>query len=39
MSRLSHRVVFAVAKIDPSVLALLSQFADAHWLHRCFGGC
>ena len=39
MIRLSHRVAFAIAKIDPSVLTILSSVCDAPWIHRFFGGC
>ena len=39
MTRLTKRVAFAIAKIDPSFIAFAAQFCDAHWLHRCFGGC
>jgi hypothetical protein len=39
MSRITQRLVLAVAKIDPSVLVFASSVCDAHWLHRYFGGC
>jgi hypothetical protein len=33
------RLMTILTRIDPATLVLLSSVCDAHWLHRCLGGC
>jgi len=33
------RLMMLATRFDPATLTLIASLCDAHWLHRCFGGC
>ena len=39
MRFLTHRALSLAARIDPASMTFITSLCDAHWLHRCFGGC